>query len=96
MLRRLNPIGVLRPGELRLALGEAETQGLTLTAEAQAALNWAIALNLAKHQPQDLDQPGQYFQRSVDYWTSQEPLEDCDRHLRAGMAYFSWVAIGPG
>ncbi|TVQ20275.1 MAG: tetratricopeptide repeat protein, partial [Leptolyngbya sp. DLM2.Bin15] len=88
MLRRLNPIGVLRPGELRLALGEAETQGLTLAAEAQAALNWAIALNLADHHPQDLDRPGQYFQRSVDYWTSQEPLEDCDRHLRAGIAHF--------
>ncbi|WP_204150673.1 hypothetical protein [Leptolyngbya sp. CCY15150] len=85
-LQVLNPLGPFQQSELQLALDEAGP--ITLHPEAQAALNWAIALNLAKHQPQDLDQPGQYFQRSVDYWTSQEPLEDCDRQLRAGMAHF--------
>ncbi|MGB3518925.1 MAG: hypothetical protein WBA43_20895 [Elainellaceae cyanobacterium] len=85
-LQALNPLGPFQQSELQLALDEAGP--ITLHPEAQAALNWAIALNLAKHQPQDLDQPGQYFQRSVDYWTSQEPLEDCDRHLRAGIAHF--------
>ena len=85
-LQALNPLGPFQQSELQIALDEAGP--ITLHPEAQAALDWAIALNLAKHQPQDLDQPGQYFQRSVDYWTSQEPLEDCDRHLRAGIAHF--------
>jgi WD40 repeat protein/tetratricopeptide (TPR) repeat protein len=88
MLRRLSPIGLFRLGELAVAVEEARAAHLALTPEAQAALDWAMALDLADRHPQDLQTPAQHFQRSVGYWTSQEPLEDCDRALRAGIAHF--------